>query len=271
MTARALAATLAAAALMAALAASTLAAPAHGAAAEGRVAIEPRTGRSDQGDIRLITERPCPATATNVVVQAIGGPFPPDSNALGNSELAGLPAPVIGDGLTLALFGSWDVIAQANGAGPLSGVVELVVVCFRQGFAERLAEMRGQVRFTSVGDRLARYEQVGGPQLYSGLSSAPGTERGQQLARAANSRPPSGRTPGTPPAAASAGSGTAPVLGPGPGPAPQGSGPADSAPDPTVAAASRESRGGPGFVLLLLGALLSGAVFLAVRTRRLLR
>lgn len=243
-----------------------------GAAPSRAVSVEPSSGRSDQGDIRLITEQPCPPRSTNVVVQAVGGSFPPGSNALGNSELAEMPAPVIGDGLTLPLFGSWDVIAQSNGAGPLAGVVELVVVCFEQGVTERLAEMHGRIRFTPLGGKVASYEQVGGPELYSGLSTAPGTEKGQELARAAGVlTPATGRgaqanTPAAP--AAPAASGLATDDSPGPGPAPQVTGEAGAFGESAVAGASREGRGGPGFPLILLGGLLAAGTFLVARARR---
>jgi hypothetical protein len=140
------------------------------AADDATLAIEPAQGTVDDGVVRLITNRACPADAENFIVQISGGRFPENSNAIGNSELAGLFPPASGEGLVIPMLGSWAVTADANGYhDDLDGTARMTLLCMSQDSAHILSKVTGEVRFFTSGDGPVHYEQVGGVHLASGL------------------------------------------------------------------------------------------------------
>lgn len=139
----------------------------------GIVALEPASGSTDGGKVMLLTSRPCAEGATNVLVRISGAGFPEGSNAVGNSELAILPSAPASSGVVIPLFGSWDVVAQSNGATEaLDGAARMTLVCTDALGSRIYEEMTGAVEFTRQDGAASRYEQVGGPALVSGVLPA---------------------------------------------------------------------------------------------------
>lgn len=140
------------------------------AAADGVLAVEPAQGKTDWGNIRLLTNRTCPSGTTNVIVEIVGANFPTGSFAVGNSEISGFSSSANGEGLVIPLFGSWDTIAEANGGKRLlDGTAELTLICIDQPAEDVLAEITGKIEFTKSGGGPSTYEQAAGPRLVSGL------------------------------------------------------------------------------------------------------
>jgi hypothetical protein len=134
------------------------------------VALEPTTGTTDSGAVNVVTDRPCPAEATNVVVRIAGAGFPEDSNAVGNTEISVLPRPQTGDGLVIPLFGSWEVVAASNGSSQaLEGDARMTLLCLGDLGTQIVSEMAGDVRFERAdGAAAGRYSQIGGPEIVTG-------------------------------------------------------------------------------------------------------
>lgn len=140
------------------------------AAADSVLAVEPAQGKTDWGNIRLLTNRTCPSKTTNVIVEIVGANFPTGSFAVGNSEISGFSTSANGEGLVIPLFGSWDTIAEANGGKRLlDGTAELTLICIDQPAEDVLAEITGKIEFTKSGGGTSAYEQAAGPRLVSGL------------------------------------------------------------------------------------------------------
>ncbi|HVE25563.1 MAG TPA: hypothetical protein VNC22_09175 [Sporichthya sp.] len=140
------------------------------AADDATLAIEPAQGTVDDGVLRLITNRACPPDARNFLVQISGGRFPENSNAIGNTELAGFFPPKAGEGLVIPMLGSWAVTADANGYhDDLDGTATMTLVCLSDDSERILSRVTGEVRFFRSGSGPVRYEQVGGAHLDSGL------------------------------------------------------------------------------------------------------
>lgn len=140
------------------------------AAADVALAVEPAQGKTDWGNIRLLTNRTCPSGTTNVIVEIVGANFPTGSFAVGNSEISGFSTSANGEGLVIPLFGSWDTIAEANGGKRLlDGTAELTLICIDQDAEDVLAEITGKIEFTKSGGGASTYEQAAGPRLVSGL------------------------------------------------------------------------------------------------------
>lgn len=139
-------------------------------AADGILAVEPARGETDWGNIRLLTNRGCPARTTNIIVEIVGANFPTGSFAVGNSEISGFPTSANGEGLVIPLFGSWDTVARANGGKRvLDGTAELTLICIDQPAEDVLGRISGQIEFTKAGGGPSSYEQATGPRLVSGL------------------------------------------------------------------------------------------------------
>lgn len=140
------------------------------AAADALLAVEPAEGKSDWGNIRLVTNRGCPEKTTNLIVEIVGANFPPGSFAVGNSELSGFPTASNGEGLVIPLFGSWDTLAEANGGKRiLDGTAELTLICIDQGAEKALDRITGAVEFSKSSSGPSAYEQAEGPRLVSGF------------------------------------------------------------------------------------------------------
>lgn len=187
-------------AALAGVAAPLLTSAASAYADEPVVSVEPAEGEADWGNIRLVTNRHCPDEATNVIVRISGASFPEDSNAVGNSELDGFAASSDGEGLVIPLFGSWEAVAEANGAdNDLDGDAQLRLVCIDGDASEIVEEITGEVRFDRQSEGPSSYQQADGPELSSGLpltpSDVPGDPGGPYVYRI--DLPPG--TPGGPP------------------------------------------------------------------------
>lgn len=227
-------------------------------AASGAVVVEPAEGATDWGNIRLVTDRQCPAQADALIVTVEGANFPKYSNAVGNTELVGVDPDASGRGLVVPLPGSWDAVAQANGGSEkLDGTAELTFLCIKRGSPDVLEAFAGEVKFSVAGKgQASRYKQNGGPALVSGI---PLTANDVKPYVYRTDAPPSGAsTSGA--AAPAAASGNEPAAQPGAEDS-LGRGPVTVSPGfgDTSTTASQSSSGGGSSTALLVGIAVMGA------------
>lgn len=241
--------------------AATAAPAAAAAAADGIVAVEPAQGKADEGNIRLVTNRTCPSEATHFVVQIIGANFPTGSNAVGNSEIAAMPLTPDRAGMVVRLFGSWEAIADANGAPTkLDGLARLKLMCIDADSFKSFGVIEGEIRFAKSASGASTFKQAAGKTLSSGIARTQADVPAETPYVYREDLPPG--SPGGPPAPGNSTVNAAPFSTGADGDADAEGGTAEAAPAPnrgvlddTTTAASGRSAG-PSSLPLLLGAAL---------------
>lgn len=170
---RALAAALIATGGLTALGAPGIVEPAA-AVGQGNLALEPIGGFTDLGDVRVITTALCPAQSTNLMIRISGGGFRPDSNVIGNSQIAGQLMTPDRTGYVVPIFADWEYLAESHEARtPLNGPAELTLLCADADLERIDARMAGRLRFESRSGEKSKYLQDGGPRIATGIPGIP--------------------------------------------------------------------------------------------------
>jgi len=161
--------------LMTATGLAVVAAAPASAAPIGTMTVTPATGNDTTGNINFDTSGPCPAAATNVIINIAGAGFPANSNAVGNSDIAIYPTNPQG-GLTIPLGQTWETLAQSQGATvPLNGTATLTTRCIDIFNSVSFGEFPMQILFTPTTGTHSNYAavQTGPTATTTVLTAAP--------------------------------------------------------------------------------------------------
>lgn len=141
----------------------------------GPLSIEPQEGNTETGEVRLVTGQLCPEQTTNYLVRISGAGFTAGQNAVGNEAVSNLSQTYDGKGLVVPMWGTWQMVADADGVkDALNGVATLTMFCMDK-FGKNIYAMNvGEIEFKAQGGKSpSTYRQVGGPKLASGQPRTP--------------------------------------------------------------------------------------------------